>query len=158
VRRVLAAPVLALALVACGELREDDAEEKVRATLLQATRVLYTVDCPSGVRRAKGVRFRCIVTAPSGTRSRVEVRIVDDGGNFAVERVPLDPRRAERELARQPAVRGLRDIRCPSGRPRRRGTAIACTARTAGGRRAVIEAVVADERGTVQAQRVATTG
>jgi uncharacterized protein DUF4333 len=78
-------PLIAVALVACGDDKQKDLEGKISDEFQKQGQPAKSVDCPSNVKDAKkGSTYSCTVTKKNGQTQRVNVRFVDDDLNFIV--------------------------------------------------------------------------
>ena len=83
---VVAVPVAALALTACGQKKIDTskAEQSIKAGLESRQRNgvnITSVTCPSNVDVKKGNNFACTVKGANGRTAKVTVVQTDDKGN-----------------------------------------------------------------------------
>ena len=87
-RQIALAPAIAaVALLAgCGEtLDTDDLETKLRTQLAPqggAKPEDISVKCPEDQKVEKGHKFSCTLTAPDGSKARVDVTLTNDEGGF----------------------------------------------------------------------------
>ena len=87
-RQIALAPVLAVAALAgCGEetINTEDLETKLRTQLAPqggAKPEDITVDCPDDQKVEKGHKFRCTLTAPDGSKARIDVTLTNNQGGF----------------------------------------------------------------------------
>jgi len=87
-RQIALAPAIAaVALVAgCGEtLDTKDLETKLRTQLAPQGGVEpddISVDCPEDQKVDKGHKFSCTLTAPDGSKARIDVTLTNDEGGF----------------------------------------------------------------------------
>jgi hypothetical protein len=87
-RQIALAPALAaVALLAgCGEtLDTEDLETKLRTQLAPqggAKPEDISVKCPEDQKVEKGHKFSCTLTAPDGSKARIDVTLTNDKGAF----------------------------------------------------------------------------
>jgi hypothetical protein len=87
-RQIALAPaVVAVALLAgCGEsLDTEDLETKLRTQLAPqggAKPEDISVKCPEDQKVEKGHKFSCTLTAPDGSKARIDVTLTNDEGGF----------------------------------------------------------------------------
>jgi uncharacterized protein DUF4333/putative VirB-like lipoprotein len=85
-RPILALGALAI-LAGCGEETIDtkDLESKLRTQLAPQGGVKpedISVKCPDDQKVEKGHKFSCTLTAPDGSKARIDVTLTNDKGHF----------------------------------------------------------------------------
>jgi hypothetical protein len=94
-RRIAFAGALAAVavLAGCGEtIDNEDLETQLRKQLAPqggAKPEDITVDCPDDQKVEKGRTFRCTLTAPDGSKARIDVTLTNDEGGYEAV-VPKD--------------------------------------------------------------------
>ncbi len=90
---IAAAVTLVLAAataIGCGDDTQQPApvildtkrvERAIEQSILTERKVTADVDCPAGVRQAKGLTFRCVATTRGGVTAAFVVHQKDDKGN-----------------------------------------------------------------------------
>jgi hypothetical protein len=74
------AVALVVAVSGCGEtIDAGDLETQLRAKLAPEG---GTVECPGGQDVETGREFSCVLIAPDGSQSRIDVTLTDDKGGF----------------------------------------------------------------------------
>jgi len=87
-RQIALVPALAAVAVLAGcteTIDSEDLETKLRTQLAPqggAKPEDISVDCPEGQEIKKGRKFRCTLTAPDGSKARVDVTLTNDKGGF----------------------------------------------------------------------------
>ena len=82
----LALAVAALAVAGCSKtIDTEDLENQLRTQMAPqggAKPEDITVDCPEDQEIEKGRKFSCTLTAPDGSKARIDVTLTDDDGGF----------------------------------------------------------------------------
>jgi hypothetical protein len=87
-RQIALVPALAAVAVLAGcteTIDSEDLETKLRTQLAPqggAKPEDISIDCPEGQEIKKGNEFSCTLTAPDGSKARVDVTLTNDKGGF----------------------------------------------------------------------------
>jgi hypothetical protein len=85
-RRLIFATAALAVLAGCGEtIDSKDLESKLRTQLAPqggAEPEDISVDCPDDQKVEKGHTFNCTLTAPDGSKARIDVTLTNDEGGF----------------------------------------------------------------------------
>ncbi|HEX5618667.1 MAG TPA: DUF4333 domain-containing protein, partial [Solirubrobacteraceae bacterium] len=135
-RQIALAPALLAVVVLTGctkTIDTEDLETKLRTQLAPqggAKPEDISVDCPEDQEIKKGRKFRCILTAPDGTKAPIAVTLTDDDGGFEAIVVgkprTMDADDLETQLRNQLAPQGGAkpediSVDCPEGEEMKKG-------------------------------------